>query len=193
MGRFNVQNWTPRSDSTPDLDYDDLGVNPETTVVLDRPTERSCFCGCQAEPSGRGRSFAMGHDARLRGKLIRAHLTGTPVMYIGAGGTGQADTAMAFAAEHGWAEYLKTAEKRQGPTIRAKLEASNSRVIAAAVGPQIGDRRLVRVGRWDYTGQVLAVYDDGGRFEIEYVTKKGDVVRTEVPADRVGTIVVGEA
>lgn len=193
MGRFNVRDWTPRSDSSDGVDYDKIGLNPETTMVLARPTERSCYCGCQTDPSGRGRKFAMGHDARLRGKLIRAHLTGTPVAYLAGDIVQDEGTAMTFAATHGWGQYLKTAETKQGPTIRAKLEASNRRVTTAAVGPQVGDRRLVRVGRWDYTGQVLAVYDDGGRFQIEYVTKKGDVVRADAPADKVGTIVVGEA
>lgn len=187
MGRFNVLNWTPRSDSSDGVDYQAIGRNPETDLVLLRPSDKSCNCGCQQLPASKGRRFAMGHDARLRGKLIRAHLTGTPITVV-TGGAPEEGTAMQIADRLGWSKYLKDAERKQGPTIRAKLEGANRRVLAAAVGPQVGDRRVVKVGRWDYTGQILAIYDDGGRFEVEYVTAKGDLKRSVVPADKVGEL-----
>lgn len=192
MGRFNVLQWNPRQDSSEGVDYEAAGLNPETTVVLSRPTARSCYCGCQTNPVGRDRQFAIGHDARLKGKLIRAHLTGSPVAYLVGQVLEDQGTAMVFAATHGWGRVLLEAEAKQGPGIKAKLEAANRRVTTAAIGPQVGDRRLVKVGRWAYTGQVLAVYEDTGRYEVEYVTKKGEVVRAEVPADKVGTLVTEE-
>ena len=199
MGRFNVAAWSPQKDSSPNVDYDGLGVSPETSVVLVFPTVKSCRCGCGETPATKTSLFAMGHDARYRGKLIRAHLTGTPIVLVeldpkdGSVRSQTTESAMSLSSPHGWQGYLHTAEEKQGPTIRAKLEAANRRVVAAAVGPQVGDRRLVRVGRWDYTGQVLAIYEDKGKVQIEYVSKKGDTVRTEVPADKVGTLVTEEA
>lgn len=193
MGRFNVATWSPQSDSSPKVDYDAVGVSAETNVVLVFPTPRSCRCGCGETPATKTSLFAMGHDAKLRGKLIRAHLTGTPVVLVDPDGKATTETAMSMSSPHGWQGYLNSAEQKQGPTIRAKLEATNRRILTAAVGPQPGERRLVRVGRWSYTGEILAVFEDGGTYEVEYASKKGDLVRKTVPADKVGTLVTEEA
>lgn len=191
MGRFNVAAWSPQDDSTPNVDYAKIGVNPETNVVLVQPTADHCPCGCGTKPASKGRTFAMGHDARLRGKLIRAHLTGTPVVVVVGDTVHGPGTAVELAHRHGWQHYLTSAEKKQGASIRAKIEASSHRVAAAVLGPQIGDRVPVKVGRWEYTGQIMAIFHDGSRYEVEYVTKKGDLVRTEVPADKVAGMVKG--
>jgi hypothetical protein len=43
---------------------------------------------------------------------------------------------------------------------------------------------LIKVGRWDYTGNVVAIWDDGAKIEYEYVTKGGAIKHfTEVKAD----------
>ncbi len=44
-------------------------TNPAPTPA---PRTRACMCGCGATPAGRRSRFMPGHDARLRGTLIRA-------------------------------------------------------------------------------------------------------------------------
>ena len=190
MGRFNPLAYRPQDDSTPGLKYE--GVNRKTTVVLLRD-EGCCPCGCNTRPAGKNRTFAIGHDARLRGKLIRAHLTGTPVVYITSDERIETGTAMEWAADHQWVGFLMNAEEKQGAVVREKLERANADVLAAATGPQPGDRRTVKVGRWSYTGQLIAVYDvgDDQEFEVEYVTKKGDRHTARVPKASVGEVVAG--
>jgi hypothetical protein len=195
VGRFNTVKYRPSTDSSPNTEawIDGERLNPAATLVLYRPTKRSCPCGCGLEPDSKGRVFRMGHDARYRGKLIRAHLTGTPVAIVGFCDIGLESTttvhdARKLAAHHEWEAYLDHAEQRENARQVARLERANEQVTATALGPQIGDRRLVKVGRWEYTGQVLAVYDNGDRFEVEYVTKKGGVVTTELAADKVGDL-----
>jgi hypothetical protein len=176
MPRFNRQRWTPVKDSSPGYRTDD-----PRRVILVRKYEgdrAGCPCGCGEMPKGTKAVFAMGHDARLRGKLIRAHLTDTGITYVITGDVPEAGqrfdtTAAQLAAEYGWASYLEAAELRR--------EGKNREVLQRA----LGSNRLVQVGRWEYTGQVVAVYGTGdeGELEIEYVTKSGDVRRKRVPAD----------
>jgi hypothetical protein len=122
----------------------------------------------------------MGHDAKLRGKLIRAHLTQTQVQTLRVGDTGvyvnegPVIGAKLYSQRFGWASSLDAAELRR--------EGKNRQVIRKA----LGSRRLVKVGRWDYTGQVVAVYNTkgGDEFEVEYVTKQGEIKHKRVPADK---------
>lgn len=169
MPRFNPARWKPVDDSSPGY----RTVDPSRVVINIKAGEdrHSCGCGCGEFPSGKKAKFAMGHDARFRGALIRAHLTGTEVLIL-SDGVGRAMTAMERAEHYGWKEYLDAAVLRR--------EGKNREVLARAIGSE----RLVKVGRWNYTGQVAAVYRTGSEdmYLIEYVNKAGDVRQARVPA-----------
>jgi hypothetical protein len=128
----------------------------------------------------------MGHDARLRGKLIRAHLTGTPVSFL-VGGTAtrpegvdlpsvESDAA-AHAAEFFGESFVKALEQAE-----LKRDGKRRELVANA----LNSKRLIKVGRWEYTGDVVAIFDtpSGKEFDIEYLTKMGERKRVRVPADR---------
>lgn len=181
MPRFAITKYTPVKDSTPGL----RTVDPQRLVLAikyrgDNPaagTDFGCPCGCGEEPIGKDAVFKMGHDARLRGKLIRAYLTDTEVVFV-VGGIGGAPapplTAKQVAARYKWEGYLEHAAMAR--------EGKNRQVLRSA----IGSTRLIKVGRWEYTGQVVAVYGVEGdkEYDVEYVTKLGEVKKTRVPADQ---------
>lgn len=174
MGRFNINKYDPANDSS--TDPSSQKASRETGCVVLRLAKNhqrlGCPCGCGEMPKGKHATFAMGHDARLRGKLIRAHLTGTQIILAVPADDltirrHKPTTAMRMASEHGWEDALLDAERRR--------EGKNLQVLQRA----LGSKRLVRVGRWEYTGQVVAVYTgsehNGETYDIEYVTKQGDV------------------
>lgn len=188
MPRFNQARWNPSQDSSPQFIQRAIKEKKvflerayEGPGVTDRPSDAplaGCPCGCGTFPKGRGR-FAMGHDARFRGILIRAHLTGTPIVYPVAGEDHEA-AAMELAKAYGasFTKALQDAELRR--------EGKNREVLRKAIGSD----RLIKVGRWEYTGQVVAVYGEPGApdddsatvYEVEYVTKMGEKKRAKVDA-----------
>lgn len=170
MPRFNVKKWTPAADTTPGLKT----VDPRA-VVLARAhnTERgltSCPCGCEGFPTGNKSTFVIGHDARMKGILIRAHLTNTQVRfwYVEAQELGDSYSAAAVADLYGWVHYLVAAEERAEGQKRASLDRL------------LDSRRLVTVGRWEYHGRVVGVSRKGGvpHLQIEYTTKGNGQTKT---------------
>lgn len=173
MPRFNPNKWKPSDDSTPGL----RTIDPRR-VVLHTPGG-CCPCGCAIPPLGAKATFNMGHDARLRGVLIRAHLMGVEIREVDCRSVVEAEkdsglvwTAEDVAARHGWKKYLDAAVLRR--------DGKNREVLRKALGSE----RLVRVGKWDFTGQVAAVYRTSNvdMFEIEYVDPAGEIRHKRVPA-----------
>lgn len=184
MPRFNPNKWKPTDDSTPGL----RTVDPRR-VVLHVP-DGCCPCGCATPPLGAKTTFNMGHDARLRGVLIRAHLMGVEIREVSSASTleasvegGLAPTFKAedVAARHGWKKYLDAAVLRR--------DGKNREVLRKALGSE----RLIRVGKWDFTGQVAAVYRTNNQdmFEIEYVDPAGEIRHKRVPAAETEEITSG--
>jgi hypothetical protein len=173
MPRFNPDKWKPSDDTSDGYKTED----PECVVLniaLDLEHGRiGCPCGCGDFPLGSDAKFAMGHDARLRGKLIRAHLMGVRIRIISNQALGDPMAAESLAEEFGWMSYLDAAVLRR--------EGKNREVLRRALQSE----RLVKVGRWDFTGQVVSVYRTKkvDMYEIEYVNKAGDVKRVRVPAE----------
>jgi hypothetical protein len=182
MPRFIQQDYDPADDSSKGYG----GIQRHTkAVVLRQVGEDGCPCGCgvafgasyhtktgsELTMSGR---FCIGHDARLRGKLIRAHLTGTSVVVIRDDEAAEPTSALEVAKQYEWEPYLKNAELRR--------EGANRNLLQSAMN----SKRLVKVGRWEYTGQVVAIFDtpDGGEYEVQYVTKQGETKKTRVPAEQ---------
>lgn len=179
MPRFDQKRWRPAHDSTPAL----WRVNHRCVVlgIAESGPRRGCPCGCGEYPTGLRAVFRMGHDARLRGKLIRAHLTGTGVIEVyGEEEPNLPIPAMEIARRHAvagkpftWEHYLLEAEERR--------ETKNREVLQRA----LGSTRVISVGRWEYTGQVAAVYriDGTDLLEIEYVTKGGEIRKKKIPPE----------
>lgn len=181
MPRFTPSKYDPRNDST--VGFKDLAAQTGSVVLntkhrtfLKDDDRLGCPCGCEGEPVGAKATFLMGHDARLRGKLIRAHLTDTGVVTLIDGGTERHQSAMSVAEDYGesFVEALKSAVLRR--------DGKNREVVARA----LNSKRLIKVGRWQYTGQVVAIFDTSGgeEYEIEYVTKTGELKKARVPASK---------
>ncbi len=173
MPRFNPNKWKPTDDSTPGL----RTIDP-LRVVLHTPSG-ACPCGCGIPPLGARATFGMGHDARLRGVLIRAHLMGVEIRELLSIVNADVDvkfnrpvTAETIAARYGWGSYLNAAVLRR--------EGKNREVLRKALGSD----RILHVGKWDFTGQVAAVYRTNNRdmFLIEYVDPAGEIRQKRVPA-----------
>lgn len=188
MPRFDPDTYDAHDDSSV-ITLDEAARYPHHLVLRVNPGQ--CLCGCGETPKGSKSLFAMGHDARLKGKLIRAHLTGTPVTVI-TSREAQTKDAVEAASEIGWDAYLREAEARQGMRLSDRVDAANKGVFTRAMATREsedegtlapGDRRLIRVGRWDYTGQVLAVYEADGEVEYEYVTKSGETKIVRKPME----------
>lgn len=182
MPRFNPNKWKPADDSS--RDFRELDLN---RVVLLRAYARDgrvgCPCGCGEFPEGRKATFKMGHDARLRGKLIRAHLMGVDIRYlvqepdgrvslVDEEGSAWASDPMEVAKEYDWEYDLRAAELRR--------EGANRQLLRHALNTD----RTVKVGRWEYTGQVAAVFPTSGGelYLIKYVDRAGNQREIRVPA-----------
>lgn len=183
MGKLNLANYQPRDDSSANTEQ--YRAFDEQDDLILRQTSDHCLCGCGQPPAGKTSKFKMGHDARLRGKLIRAYCTGTLVTTIGED-TVTRVTAMELAEELGWAEYLKVAAEREAVRSDERAERASAALLRQATGPQVGDFKLIKVGRWSKTGQVVAVFEsenhDGTKLiDFQYVTSGGETKRITNP------------
>lgn len=117
------------------------------------------------------RTFAPGHDARLKGALIRAGLAGRKVR-IGSDATEYDATTAAGA--WGFRELVAHGVANPGSKL-AKRAARAAK--AQAEDPQPAPRTLVaKVGRWEREGELVTLGD--GQTAFRYTTKGGKVVET---------------
>lgn len=189
MKRFRADKYDPRTDSSFNYTSGGARVAHPTAVILevhDHPdAPKLCPCGCAEAPRGKGATFGMGHDARLKGKLTRAAAAGSQIVLT--------DTSkqvvevldpLEYAARFSTAKLdwkVAVAESAS----RASGTGAEQAVMARALGPQIGDEKLIRVGRWDKTGKIVAIYDDGkgGTPIFEYADSHGEVRRVRQHED----------
>ena len=183
MPRFVPERWRPVDDSSTGYKTFD----PECVVLqvsfraIDEKVEpksytMGCPCGCGGFPNGEKTTFCMGHDARLRGILIRAHLMGVKIRYILGDVVSDPIDAAMVAEGHFWTSYLDEAVERR--------EAKNKEVVRRALQAEEG--RLLKVARWSVTGgQVIAIYQDKkeGMHWIEWVDRAGNSKTARVRAD----------
>lgn len=194
-----MTDYNPTDDSTSGTDpLRELGLDGVILAINDG----DCPCGCETQPKGKKSVFAMGHDARLKGKLIRAHLNGVPIHAVHFTDSGYkrdaTQSAMEVAEDLGWAHVLQAAWDRQNDDMAERVAKAERGVLARAMATRDaeregklseGDRRLIRVGRWEYTGTVVAIYESDGEVEYEYVTKGGETRTVRQPAeDAVGEV-----
>lgn len=131
-----------------DADIEKLGHTAERDLFVE-------YCG---QPCSR--EFAQGHDAKLKGLLIRAHRAGQEIHVVDGGGLVSASPAN-LAAQRGWDRFLAAPEPRRPPGSKREPV-----------------RGTARVGRWSYPATVVGQV--GERLVVEYTTKAGGVKRVEV-------------
>jgi hypothetical protein len=161
MARFNPATYNPGDDST-----DHYDTNPgELILVVDPGT---CHCGCTTQLTNAKRNFRQGHDATLKGKLIRAHLTGTPVrVNDGDGKTQFHGPARDLATKYGWGYFLTNAEQRKDNQPRKAKPAAALHSIKIA-GGKVVEAKVVNIS--------------GDKVTLEYTNAKGEakqVTRTK--------------
>lgn len=173
MPRFVPDKWKATDDSSVGWKtFDEECVVLHMTVNDDNAF--SCPCGCDGYPSGKKTTFMMGHDARLRGVLIRAHLTGTKIRYIVNKTVAEPIDAYDAAKAHFWTSYLEEATSRR--------ELKNKEVLRRALD---AGERLLKVARWSVTDQVIAIYKTKkpGFHWVEWVDKAGNIKTASVRED----------
>jgi len=182
MPRFQQSKYSPAADSSPNHEQYRRGDAPMAEVLLDWSADadgkRVCPCGCR-QPLAKGARFRIGHDARFLGILKRAHITGTKVTIVRDEAT-TTEAPVVVAAQfssphHDWEAELTRSAEKHAASNRKRVEQANADVVAEARGPQPGNRRLIKVGRWEYTGEIVAVYQEDGDALFKYTTKSGDV------------------
>lgn len=125
-------------------------------VVAIDAAGRETRTGCTATTR---RTFAPGHDARLKGFLIRAGRENLHVREVGQG-VAHETTAARFAERYGFGHMVREGIARQAKPRKAKAVAPRT-----VVG---------KVGRWTYEGTVTA---NGGIFT--YTDRQGRTLMAE--------------
>lgn len=108
--------YLPASDSTPDLKE---RAEKENKVILDL-SDNACLCGCKGQGPSR---FLPGHDARLKGKLVRATVADVKLLIV-MGADEQEVTARQFAkvltGKYDWVKGLDESVARLELQEKAK-------------------------------------------------------------------------
>lgn len=116
--------YLPASDSTPDMKG---RAEKEGKVVLDL-TDGACLCGCKGKSQSR---FMPGHDARLKGKLVRATIADVKLLIV-MGDDEQAVTPRQFAGvlsgKYDWVKGLDESVAR----VRKQEEDAKARRLESA-------------------------------------------------------------
>lgn len=176
MNKFSPARYDTSIDSTPGLPR-----RAESVSLL--IGEGLCACGCGETLTGKKARFRMGHDAKLKGKLTRAHSASITIALIEET-TGAAEVLepLAYADRFStdkadWRKIVtdsaaKVAERR-GTIDRRQAER--------AVLERAASDGAVRVGRWDKTDSVAAIYRlPTGEYEVEFVDEVGVIRQQKV-------------
>lgn len=160
-----------------------MNTNTNTQVAV--PTApKTCECGdfVNAETGARitcqrstTREFAPGHDAKLKGFLIRTGAEGQMVRAVAADGTTREMTAVAAASRYGFGHMVadgiaKAKEKAFARLIRETTK--QARGTHKTANPTV----TAKVGRWVYEGTVTDSPNHGEQFT--YTNRKGVQVTT---------------
>lgn len=189
MSKYNPKTYSPRQDESNEVPAAIVAADPQNLhlIVSDNDEPNICACGC-GETRGPKTLFAMGHDIRLRGKLMRIGASGGKVTLVGRNPwcligdpviqVDPVDFAKQFSTEKlDWAQNVREGIARALAPRPSRKNAEKA-VLAKATGPQQGDKVLIKIGRWDKTGSIAAIYkyDDGTDvMEVEYVDAKGNI------------------
>lgn len=188
MKRFNASKYDPKVDSS--FGYTHPGgtrlAHPDAVILeVVGGDPALCACGCAEAPRGKGATFGMGHDARLRGKLARALAAGSKIVLTDVNKQvtevlDPEDYASRFSTEKlDWAESIRESASK----ARGKGESAERAILAKALGPQVGETKLIKIGRWEKTGKIVAVYQDGKVIRYEYADGNGNARIAEQGVD----------
>lgn len=145
--------------------------DPET----DQPEETTESTGCHATTT---RDFAPGHDAKLKGYLIRWGAAGYEVAFVD-GGVRVGTTATAIAHRYGFghmvdagiakavakqqerqakadAKHARKAAKAQAPTVSLVREIPKAKPAPVEGEPAAERIATIKVGRWTYPATIWA-------------------------------------
>lgn len=175
MNKYSPARYDPKVDSTPGLPRRADSVSLLVGTGL-------CACGCGMAPAGKKARFCMGHDARLKGVLARAQSAGVSVALVEeSDGSTEVIDPLTYAGRFStpkvdWVKLTqdavaKIAERRGGIDRRA----AERRLLADAAA-----NGAVRIGRWDKTDSVAAIYRGESGFEVEFVDELGRIKRVQV-------------
>lgn len=162
MSTFNASKYDPTADSSPDAAPAVRANYPRDLIlVLDH---NACECGCGELPSGKRSRFRQGHDARIRGMLIRAAAASARVVTV--------DEANGHTTTYDPIEYaatLDTETHRLSEQVQRGVQRIADRGTTSKPAPVTV---IAKVGRWPREGIV-----DGAEFV--YTEKaSGTVQRT---------------
>ena len=188
MARFNARTYDPATDSSKGHQKHRTADGNEGVVLI--VGEGECPDGCGGKPNGKNRVFRQGHDARLKGILIRAGATGNSVTTV-TNGKATTETAATIAKRFGFAGQVAAGIEREQGKAKAREAREASRAAAAAErkakkntakggggsGPKKGDRFPVKVGRWTFEGEIVKV--SKGVATLQYEKKDGTVMEIE--------------
>lgn len=159
-------------------------------VATAAPTTHPCACGgvtfrsfgkdevrtCRATTK---RTFAPGHDAKLKGELIRRELAGDVVVLA----SGEVVSPTYYASRFGFADMVQDGVRRgiakaQAKAAKKAAKGQTAKVVKSEDEAAKADELVVKakVGRWEYFGIVLAAGD--GQPVFRYTDKKGNTQDT---------------
>lgn len=177
MAKFNPAEYRPSDDSTP-------GLPARQDAISLLVGDGLCACGCGDAPRGRGTKFVMGHDAKLKGVLTRAHASQVQIaLYENSTGVADVVSAIDYAARFtstktDWTELVQNGADK----ITARRGNVDKRFAERQVLERATRDGAVRVGRWEKTDSVAAIYHDPvtNKYTVEYVDSVGRIQQTEI-------------
>jgi hypothetical protein len=178
MNRFMTTDYNPAADSTPG--HTAIRANHPYDLIL-QVGVGLCPCGCAEAPSSKRAVFRMGHDIRLRGKLMRAHAARVRVALVDSDGV---LTAVVDPVVH--AEAFSTPKLDWPASVIESAERITRRTASRGRAERIvieratrGDRdgaELLQIGRWrEADGAVAAIYRIEGGLLYEWARPDGTV------------------
>lgn len=132
-------------------------ADPETFVEFD--VYESCGTATH-------RTYAPGHDAKLKSLLIKLNREGQQYHYISGGALVDVSPAT-LAAELSWSHFLTPAKPKA--TRKAKKDRT-------------GQQGTIKLGRWTYPATILT--DNGDTLDVIYTKKNGGDEATTVKSEQ---------
>lgn len=140
------------------IDENDPNNDPEPGADNATPV----FGPCNQQT--KGGNFAPGHDAKLKGLLIKLHRAGASYNFVDGDLNIIGSDPMTEALKFGWGRFLTHQPKRRVRKTRTSE--------GGAEAPNFPKAVTVKVGRWTYSAQQLS---DG---RVLYQDKKGNTLET---------------
>lgn len=154
---------------------------PEAAPGDGWPEGTQVYGPCDAVTKNR---FAPGHDAKLKGLLIKLYRAGTEYHYLD-GGLLISTDPMNHAQQYGWGHFLE-ASKQAAERKPPKVKASKNRVAIPRKVPRerlspVPPKGTVKIGRWVYPCVVDVEASDNEALVVIYTKKDGTQTTATCP------------